>query len=171
MLMYCIVFGVLLGVASSGAYRKTPYYEPAVRQGFVGGDDGVGVDAREPGVQVPQRKRFLFLPLSWVRLAPVEREPSVVEITLGADDEDEVLRRVLAKKLTLSEQFTVLKILFTRLNRDDRKLLVSLLQGGATQEEALEVFFILRERLNEDELVLTLSLIKKYRSEIEDVLK
>ena len=163
----CLGAGIILGSATSGIFLPATYHEPMLVQTEI--NNGLTVPEIEgEGLPVPQRSNFLFSPLSWFQ----KKEPPLQRSPLSnLDDTDVILNEVLARKLTLKEQFSVIKIAFTRLNQDERRQLLQMMQGNITTEEAWAAYKMMRERLTEEEMILTLSLINKYRHELEELLR
>ncbi len=75
------------------------------------------------------------------------------------------------KDLTLREQLAVLRIAYTRLSAEERRWLLKMFREGASMEEALDAYRLLQERLTEEELILTLSLIRRYREELQQLIR
>lgn len=166
-ILFCVVLGVLVGVASSGVLRQAPYYEPVARQELERPGSGTELPP-EREHSVPERRRFLFFPIPW--FTKVETvEPWVPE--QEAKDPDAMLRNLAAQKLTFTEQLQVLRIAFTRLNSRERGELLKLMQGGITVSEALDTYNMLQERLTEEEMELTVRLMRKYQDDLLELLR
>ncbi|MDW7650626.1 MAG: hypothetical protein SCM57_04740 [Bacillota bacterium] len=170
-LFYFVLLGLFLGAVTSGAWQRTPYYEP-VRTVPQGSSPDAAVSPGENSTTaVPEKKRFLFLPLPW----RVTAEPVVPrEDTDGAetqDDMEQLLRETIGTNLTLREQLAVMRIVLTRLNSEERGQLLELSRGNVTMDEAFAAYRMLRERLTEEEMVLVFGLMKKYRSELEELIR
>lgn len=166
-LLFSIVCGLLLGVMVSGVWQRAPYYEPVQVLPESGLAERVPTEL-DDHFPVPERKRFLFLPLPWKTVA----EPVTLDVAKPkTDDMEKVLREMLGKKLTLREQLVVVQIVLTRLNAEERRTLLQLTRGDVTMDEAFAAFRMLRERLTEDEMVLVFGLMQKYRSDLEELIR
>jgi hypothetical protein len=159
-----------VGLIASGAWQRTPYYEP-VRNIPEENPVASVKNTNEVEIEVPKKKRFLFFSLPWKTTvdtgAPQEGDAVVT------DDEDakEFLLEALGKNLTLGEQMAVMRIVLTRFNGEERGRLLELARGNVTMTEAFEAYKMLRERLTEEEMALVLGLMQKHRSELEELIR
>ena len=167
-LLFCVGAGLLLGLIASGAWQRTPYYEP-VRNIPEENSAVAGEDRSEVELAVPEKKRFLFFSLPWKTAVDTGLPDN--EAVKDSENEEKVLLDALGRKLTLREQLAVMRIVLTRLNGEERSTLLELARGDVTMTEAVAAYRMLRERLTEEEMALVLGLLQKHRSELEELIR
>lgn len=164
-LLFCVAAGILLGLLTSGIFQQNPYYEPVPRHLYAGESTSGNTAMKE--ILLPLRTQYLFLPLPWINVAEKLDE---MNREVNTDHVDNMVKKALSR-LTVKERLAVIKIVVTRLNREDYNHFLLLMQGNVSLDEALDAYKILRERLTEDEMLLILRLVKKNREQLEELLR
>lgn len=165
-LPYILVLGVFF------SFLVSEVWPPSLHQGFVpkAGSSTVSPATEDgPADDLLPEKPFRLpqLPLQGQEVEPRPAAPQQApERGLG-----EIMKQAQDKDLTLREQLAVLRIAYTRLSAEERRWLLKMFREGASMEEALDAYRLLQERLTEEELILTLSLIRRYREELQQLIR